>query len=647
MPRESGRIARASTEPAADALSDREAHSTAAAQPSPGLALAPRSFAGDPRSNGDVGPARASLAAATSALEPGSTRAIDVAPEWTLDAPPIPRSADGVTARSASEPGSDALSDRETHIARTAQASPGMALEAHSFASDAPAVGPARAALPDVTLTPKGTEPRAIDVAPAVALDAPSLPRSSANDHPPDPIAVKPGELSDRDTVADRVTQSAPSAQRPDMLAGLAEAAAPATSSANGPERADFEPAHDAAPPDQPPPLDIPVIKVADAPLPKAPERTTWKGTPYENRSGPEKERALRDHGGTAETEQAVARGLAYLARIQGEHGNWGPIDVSDDKYGRVSVGKTALATLAFLGAGHTHASGTQYSSVVARALSFLISVQDPDSGHFGDAEAYSHGIATYALAEAYALTHDPELESALRPAIAHIVAHQSHASDPRLFGGWSYYYADDRVFDRWSRTSITAWQVMALESARLGGIDVPAQVFTDAAKFLESMRDEDNGWYWYNQDPSRMNSGFPTLPASTPAALFALSILGRDITTHAFDVPRAFVVERAPRGFKFTGETDFVARGQGNPYFWYYGTLAMFRAGGGAWATWNEAMKKTLLPAQTADGSWTPIDVYARYARDDASDRSYTTALSVLSLEVYYRYYLPLLKVR
>jgi hypothetical protein len=38
---------------------------------------------------------------------------------------------------------------------------------------------------------------------------------------------------------------------------------------------------------------------------------------------------------------------------------------------------------------------------------------------------------------------------------------------------------------------------------------------------------------------------------------------------------------------------------------------------------------------------------VYARYARDDASDRSYTTALSVLSLEVYYRYYWPLLKVR
>ena len=57
--------------------------------------------------------------------------------------------------------------------------------------------------------------------------------------------------------------------------------------------------------------------------------------------------------------------------------------------------------------------------------------------------------------------------------------------------------------------------------------------------------------------------------------------------------------------------------------------------------------MKETLLPAQREDGSWAVVDVYARYARDSSRDASYTTALCVLSLEVYYRYYLPLLKVR
>jgi hypothetical protein len=72
-----------------------------------------------------------------------------------------------------------------------------------------------------------------------------------------------------------------------------------------------------------------------------------------------------------------------------------------------------------------------------------------------------------------------------------------------------------------------------------------------------------------------------------------------------------------------------------------------MFRVGGTPWERWNLALKETLLPAQDEDGSWRPIDVYARYARDDDRDRSYTTAMCVLSLEIYYRYFLPLLQAR
>ena len=53
------------------------------------------------------------------------------------------------------------------------------------------------------------------------------------------------------------------------------------------------------------------------------------------------------------------------------------------------------------------------------------------------------------------------------------------------------------------------------------------------------------------------------------------------------------------------------------------------------------------LLRAQSEDGSFKPIDVYAEYAADTDRDRSYTTAMCVLSLEVYYRYFTPLLKGR
>ena len=48
------------------------------------------------------------------------------------------------------------------------------------------------------------------------------------------------------------------------------------------------------------------------------------------------------------------------------------------------------------------------------------------------------------------------------------------------------------------------------------------------------------------------------------------------------------------------------------------------------------------LLPSQEEDGSWQPISVYARYAGDGNDDRTYTTAINVLTLEVYYRYLTP-----
>jgi len=106
-------------------------------------------------------------------------------------------------------------------------------------------------------------------------------------------------------------------------------------------------------------------------------------------------------------------------------------------------------------------------------------------------------------------------------------------------------------------------------------------------------------------------------------------------------------VLERAPNGHRFTNEREFVERAQGNPYFWYQGSLAMMRVGGDAWRRWNVALQQTLLPSQAEDGSWRAIDPYAKYARDDERDRAYTTALCVLCLEVYYRYDLPLLRAR
>ena len=104
------------------------------------------------------------------------------------------------------------------------------------------------------------------------------------------------------------------------------------------------------------------------------------------------------------------------------------------------------------------------------------------------------------------------------------------------------------------------------------------------------------------------------------------------------------YTVERRPQRYRRYQDDDFVLRGQGNVYFWYYGTLCCFLRGGEAWTQWNERLRTVLPKAQAADGSFPPIDVYAEEAGDTEQDRSYTTAMCVLCLEVYYRYFTPLL---
>ena len=73
--------------------------------------------------------------------------------------------------------------------------------------------------------------------------------------------------------------------------------------------------------------------------------------------------------------------------------------------------------------------------------------------------------------------------------------------------------------------------------------------------------------------------------------------------------------------------------------YAWYYETYALFQVGGRPWKTWNTALKRTLTKSQVkkrgcAQGSWDPIGVWGY-----SGGRVYSTALTALTLEVYWRY--------
>ena len=96
----------------------------------------------------------------------------------------------------------------------------------------------------------------------------------------------------------------------------------------------------------------------------------------------------------------------------------------------------------------------------------------------------------------------------------------------------------------------------------------------------------------------------------------------------------RHSVLNGAPAGF-----------GTHNVYYWFNGTQAMHNMADKDWDTWNQTVDKALVKSQSrtgsATGSWDPEkpnkDAWGRLG-----GRIMQTSLSVLTLEVYYRY-LPL----
>ena len=367
----------------------------------------------------------------------------------------------------------------------------------------------------------------------------------------------------------------------------------------------------------------------------------------FRNRFGQARVAALRRFGGTQKTEAAVRSGLAYLALVQKEDGSWGNKTKIDAKYGETFVGKTGLCLLAFLGAGHVPGNGHAHSSVSRKAMEFLLYVQDEETGHFGLSSAYSHGISTYALAECYALCKDKRLRGPLEAAVDWILENQNASRDRRQDGGWGYYSPTLRREDAYARTSVSSWQVMALLSAQKAGLPVPNQALQRARRFFSSSYDRRRGYFLYSRQPSRLRSQWRTLPASTPASVFSLLLLGEKVDSDRIVGGLEFTLTRRPRAYRWRGDNSFVTKAEGNTYFWYYGSLACFLAGGDTWKRWNQALVDVLPRAQLGDGSFRPLGPYARYAGDDLRDRSYTTAMCVLSLEVYYRYFTPLLEGR
>jgi len=337
--------------------------------------------------------------------------------------------------------------------------------------------------------------------------------------------------------------------------------------------------------------------------------------------------------GADADSEAAVEAGLLWLAKAQSPDGSWnakrfgGGTETQalgehrHETGDRADTGVSGLALLAFLSAGHTHREG-DHQLVVERGLSYLIEAQMPSGDLSGpkqigqepsvmNARMYCHGIATLALAEAYAMTHDEQLQPTLIKAAQFTI----NAQDVRG-GGWRYRAGDSGDLSQFG------WQAMALRSIERSGIAVPIEVKRRMQRFLDSCATGTSGGLARYQPAQG-----PATETMTAEALACRLLIGFPLSAAAQREAKSMIMSQLP-GAK-----------QDNVYYWYYATLALFQLQDADWMRWNQALKQRLLTTQLPaydgqSGSWDPDPLWGGYG-----GRVYSTAMSCLCLEVYYRY--------
>jgi hypothetical protein len=321
------------------------------------------------------------------------------------------------------------------------------------------------------------------------------------------------------------------------------------------------------------------------------------------------------------EVRQALVKALDWLASKQQKDGSWS----------RYETAFTGLSLMAFIGGKCVQ---KDYSVNIQGAINYLKSKYRPFSkfpegsqdaayygGQLGSDSMYEHAIGTTAVIEALIDLDDESLEPVAQDAVNRILRSQNTEHKPETlrgpitpdnsyYGGWRY---NPNSID--SDISVTGWQVLALKAAENAGFAIPGYVFPAAAKFVRSLQDKEEGSFSYS---SPGGSGDSCARAGMGALSLQLSGFPQD---PAIPAALRFMQDYAPRW-------NIEQPGDGYPfYYWYYGTRAMYLAGGEDWRIWKDWMCRFLVDHQNDDGSW-------EGQRNEKTLDAYRVALGALMLE-------------
>jgi hypothetical protein len=204
-------------------------------------------------------------------------------------------------------------------------------------------------------------------------------------------------------------------------------------------------------------------------------------------------------------------------------------------------------------------------------------------------------------------MTHDKALMQPAQAALNHIV----YAQDP-VGGGWRYQPRTP------GDTSAVGWQLMALKSGHMAYLNVPPQTVKLASQFLDSVQADSGAQYGY------------TSPATGRDGTTAVGLLCRMYLGWKHDAPGII------GGAQYLGKKG---PSKTNMYYNYYATQVMRHYEGDEWKKWNEVMREQLVNSQAKSGHETGSWHMGSDHSSDKGGRLYSTSMSTMILEVYYRH--------